>query len=156
MAVRIGYPPPFNMRWKNRVKRQREQLGMAVSTARARLINKILFSLVVKAGRNTCFECGELIESELDISIEHKQPWENRDTALFWDLENIAFSHRRCNKVRETSKLSFQNHGISRYMAGCRCDSCCDAKSRALKREARRKHPKEPANLGVHKPCAKH
>jgi hypothetical protein len=32
------------------------------------------------------------------LSIEHKQPWEGISTELFWSLDNIAFSHLRCNR----------------------------------------------------------
>ena len=54
--------------------------------------------LVVKSNMNTCYACGEKILTYQELSIEHKKPWENRSVELFWDLDNIAFSHLRCNK----------------------------------------------------------
>lgn len=74
-----------------------QQLGLNYSTAAARLDRKILFWLTQKAGLDTCHRCGKRIESVEELSIEHKEPWRDVDPALFWDLDNIAFSHRKCN-----------------------------------------------------------
>jgi hypothetical protein len=74
-----------------------ETLGMPHGTAVHRLRKNILFSLLQKHGENICFKCAEIIETAAELSIEHKLPWEGRSADLFWDLENIAFSHLRCN-----------------------------------------------------------
>jgi hypothetical protein len=79
--------------------RKSQQLGLSFSTACGRLEKQIKFSLVKKAGLDTCFHCQRRIETADELSTEHKQPWQNIDPALFWDLDNIAFSHRRCNYV---------------------------------------------------------
>lgn len=31
-------------------------------------------------------------------SIDHIQPWLHNDNLLFWDLNNVSFSHKKCNK----------------------------------------------------------
>lgn len=74
-------------------------LGMPFGTANHQLRKKILFSLVQKLELDICFRCDQKIESVDVLSIEHKEPWEGRENgvALFWDLENIAFSHLKCN-----------------------------------------------------------
>lgn len=72
-------------------------LGMPFGTANARLRKMILFRLIQKCGEDVCFKCGMKIEHVNDLSIEHKEPWEGRSIDLFWDLDNIAFSHIRCN-----------------------------------------------------------
>ena len=74
-------------------------LGMPVGTASARLLKSILFSLVVKTDQNFCHRCGGCIERVIDLSIEHKNSWQQADdpVAAFFDLENITFSHRSCN-----------------------------------------------------------
>lgn len=75
-------------------------LGMPRGTAFNRLRKGIMFSLIVRLGEDDCYRCGRLIESADDLSVEHKVPWE-RDNGkakeLFFDLENIAFSHLKCN-----------------------------------------------------------
>lgn len=76
-----------------------EQLGMAFGTACGRLDRRVLFWLVQKAGLDLCFRCGKRIEQVEDLSTEHKRPWQDVDPALFWDLGNIAFSHKRCNTI---------------------------------------------------------
>lgn len=78
-------------------KMKSEHLGMNASTAQHQLRKKILFSLLKKLNENFCFQCGAEIESEETLSIEHKTPWLHGDVSLFWDLDNIAFSHLKCN-----------------------------------------------------------
>lgn len=78
-------------------ERKSQQLGMPYGTAFARLRKEILFDLAGRCDLLTCFACGEEICTSKELSVEHKQPWEGRDTSLFWDLDNIAFSHRVCN-----------------------------------------------------------
>ena len=73
-------------------------LGMPHGTANARLRKAILFKLVQTCKEDICFRCGLTIEKVDDLSIEHKLPWENISVELFWDLDNIAFSHLKCNK----------------------------------------------------------
>lgn len=82
-------------------------LGMAFGTANHRLRKALLFRYIQRAGDDICFACGERIESVDDLSIEHKEPWEGRSVDLYWDLDNIAFSHRQCNvpHVRGGHKL---------------------------------------------------
>lgn len=77
--------------------KKRQQLGMAIGTASARLRKMILFDLVRRLGLDVCFRCGKLIEAVENLSIEHKQPWLDVSPDLFWDLSNIAFSHLVCN-----------------------------------------------------------
>jgi hypothetical protein len=57
----------------------------------------ILFKFVQKCQEDICFRCGSQIQSIEDLSIEHKLPWEGIDIDLFWDLDNIVFSHLKCN-----------------------------------------------------------
>lgn len=54
--------------------------------------------LLTKYSENNCFKCGLAIDSPAELSIEHKEPWEGRSVELFWDLDNIAFSHLVCNR----------------------------------------------------------
>lgn len=66
-----------------------------------RLRMKILLSLLQECNKDICYQCGKKIKTVKTLSIEHKQPWldhpENNND-LFWNLNNIAFSHRKCNK----------------------------------------------------------
>jgi hypothetical protein len=82
----------------NRSKRVVEQLGMSHGAAVGQLKKRILFNLLKRLKENFCFKCGECIDLVGDLSIEHKQPWENISADLFWDLDNIAFSHLGCNR----------------------------------------------------------
>src|SRR5438874_2568287 len=70
---------------------------MPFGTASARLRKAIMFHLLQRLGENVCIQCAKLIDKSAELSIEHKQPWLDVDADLFWDMENISFSHLRCN-----------------------------------------------------------
>jgi hypothetical protein len=74
-----------------------QQLGMPFGTAQGRLLKRLLFSMAQKLQLDICFQCKEKIEIVEDFSIEHKKPWLDVSTDLYWDLDNIAFSHKSCN-----------------------------------------------------------
>jgi hypothetical protein len=76
-----------------------KQLGEKFSIARHKLNRQIFFSLIQKLGLNVCYRCQRAIENYYEVSIDHKEPWLHKENAvdLFYNLENIAFSHRRCN-----------------------------------------------------------
>jgi hypothetical protein len=73
-------------------------LGMPHGTAANRLRKSILFHLLQKHDENICFKCSERIETADELSIEHKEPWEGISLELYWSMDNIAFSHLRCNR----------------------------------------------------------
>lgn len=80
-------------------EKKSKQLGMPLGTATAKLRKSILFQLLKESGKNICYQCGNIISSEEELSIEHKIPWldSSDPKKLFFSLENIAFSHLRCN-----------------------------------------------------------
>jgi len=111
------------------------QLGMDPGTASSRLKKELMFSLIVELKRNTCYRCNELILNSNELSVEHKEEWLGKDNAstLFFDLDNIAFSHLQCNikACRKPHKIvSLQDpriiHGSRRAYEKhkCRCSSC--------------------------------
>ena len=137
------------------VEKKSEQLGINHSTAQHRLRKKILFMFVQRLKLDECFQCKKLIVEVEDLSVEHKKPWLDEDTRLFWDMGNIAFSHRSCNssaaryntkarrKVYEhkiADRKDEDGHYPSRawYDRGCRCDSC-----KKIKNLSRRKHERK-------------
>lgn len=80
-------------------KRAVEILGMSHGAACSRLRKMVLFRQLRKYGDNVCVRCEKIIESIDELSIEHVKPWEGRSAELFWDLDNVAFSHIRCNQA---------------------------------------------------------
>lgn len=80
--------------------KKQNQLGMNPSTASGRLVKDILFKFVQMHHPN-CFRCNLPMTRET-FSIEHKTPWLDSDdpVGLYFDLNNIDFSHHSCN-VRE-------------------------------------------------------
>ena len=80
-------------------KKKSEQLKMNHATAANRLRKMILFRLLQDIRSDRCHRCGELIETVKELSIEHKIPWLDSEdpVGLYFDLDNIAFSHLSCN-----------------------------------------------------------
>lgn len=80
----------------------------------------LLFHLAKKLGLTSCFRCGTEIENLKDFSIEHKKEWETSETPveLFFDLDNIAFSHTLCNlKAAKRKKVyaTSEEMQVARY-----------------------------------------
>lgn len=124
------------------IMKKQKQLGMNPSTASSRLIKDILFKFINDLNLNTCFHCNTAMSRE-NFSIEHKTPWLDSTTPkqLFFDLDNISFSHLSCN-VSHSRK---PHKGISNpvcgtpyaYQKGCRCDPCKLAKQKENSKRVR-------------------
>ena len=82
---------------------------MNPSTASGRLVKDILWSLIIKTHQDTCCKCGNKMTRET-FSIEHKIPWLDSENPveLYFNLENISFSHLSCNiaDARKPTKVS--------------------------------------------------
>lgn len=105
---------------------------MDKGTATHRLRKIIMFELVKKAGMDRCHRCKLLITDIDEFSIEHIEPWLWKDVDLFWDINNIAFSHLKCNSASAHAKRECGSY--SRYLRGCRCDICRKEYVKAVKR----------------------
>ncbi len=97
----------------NSARRKTETLGMHPGTAQNRLRKLILFHLVKRVGEDTCFRCGKKIESTDDLTIDHKESWSGKDAKLFWDVENIAFSHHLCNSLGADHHAGAHERGMA-------------------------------------------
>lgn len=78
---------------------KKSRLGMNPGTARHQLVQSLLFDMAKQLGRAICHRCQKAIESVEEFSIDHKKNWLYADDpkGVFFDLDNIAFSHARCN-----------------------------------------------------------
>lgn len=123
---------------------KREQLGMDPGTANGRLKKMILFSLIQETERDECFRCADVIGDIDNLSIEHKIPWLYNSVSLFWDLDNIAFSHLSCNVGSALKNpATIARHGTeARYKQGCRRSKCryAHATQRAEERRISGRH----------------
>lgn len=80
-----------------RQQRLVSELGMLPATAMSKLRKVVFFNQLKKHNENVCVRCGQEIVSPNELSIEHIKPWEGISVELFWDLNNVAFSHLKCN-----------------------------------------------------------
>lgn len=113
------------------------QLGMPIGTASNKLKKEVLFSLLKKLGEDVCFQCNEKIENSDSLSIEHKIPYLDSDDPkkLFFDLDNISFSHLTCNVSARRTTTTLAHPSINSYNRGCRCEEC-----RKIGTETKRKY----------------
>lgn len=114
----------------------KKQLGMSHGSARNILHKSILFDLVCKSGLNICYQCGSSIEKIDDFSIEHIEPWLHAESAneLYFNLDNISYSHLKCNISAARRNPQRSSHGTrNKYNLGCRCDLCVEAQSKYAK-----------------------
>ena len=77
--------------------KRKKQLGMSFGAACSLLRRNIIFMLAKKCGMDRCVRCKLKIVRPEDLSIEHVKNWLDVDPLLFWDMNNIAFSHKKCN-----------------------------------------------------------
>lgn len=78
-------------------------LGMPISKASHRLNRDLIYWMGLKLGLMVCYRCGKDIDRE-SFTIDHKVDWLHSDAPVevFFDLENIAFSHHTCNAAAGT------------------------------------------------------
>ena len=110
----------------NSTRKKQERLGMNPGTASSILKKSLLFSMAIKLGDDVCYRCGKKIITIEEFSIEHKISWLNSDNPkeLFFDLDNIAFSHLSCNLKAKKTGSGVKHPSHNAYVAGCRCDEC--------------------------------
>lgn len=100
-------------------KKKSKQLGMPHGTASNRLRKNILFDLLCELDYNICYRCDQPISTVEDLSIDHTKPWLDSEEPikLFFDLNNIAFSHFKCNSgaARRPHKLNLTKEERKEY-----------------------------------------
>ena len=82
----------------------KSQLGMGLSKATHLLKLDMTFNLLVKFGLDTCPKCAKKIENSSDLSLDHIKPWRNISPELFWDVNNVQYVHKKCNKTDRHSR----------------------------------------------------
>jgi hypothetical protein len=86
---------------------------MPIGTASARLKKQVMLHLLQRLGEDLCLRCGQRIERAEDLSLDHRNPWLHVDPGLFWDLNNIAFSHKWCNTTDRNAKTIISPEGYA-------------------------------------------
>ena len=121
-------------------ERKSKQLGMNHATAANRLRKMILFKLIQEASLDNCYQCGERIENVENLSIEHTKPWLDSDdpVGLYFDLDNIAFSHLSCNasngRRHRGPRVTTEHGSRAMYVRHkCRCKPCRDGNAEYIR-----------------------
>lgn len=74
-------------------------LKMPFGTAQGKLKKALLFKFASLLDKLGCYRCSNIIGSVDEFTIEHMEAWSSAKdpAAAFFDLENVAFSHMKCN-----------------------------------------------------------
>jgi hypothetical protein len=80
-------------------KKKFVQLGMPIGTASHRLRKMVMLQLLRELKKDFCLRCLATINDPEDLTIDHKIAWLDVSQELFWDLDNIGFSHKLCNAI---------------------------------------------------------
>lgn len=130
---------------RNGNKNKDTQLGMSHGTANSKLRKMLLFKYVNMCNEAVCFRCGEVIDNIDNFSVDHKVPWLNSKdpNGLFFDLDNIKFSHVSCNFGSRRTAKRLRNHGHSLYRDGCRCPICYNTQVAHNRRRTENKRSKD-------------
>ncbi len=105
---------------------------MPFGTACGRLRKIIIFNLAEIAKMRDCYRCNVYIDNIDEFTIDHKTGWQHVSPDLFWDFENIAFSHASCNSLAAKKVAACPLK--SSYKKGCRCERCRNLKAKQDKR----------------------
>ena len=87
-------------------------LGMSLGRAKNILHRKIIWAMLVEKKLTQCFRCGGEM-TEADYSQDHAEDWlyASNGRELYFDLNNIRFSHRRRCNVSTSGKRVPRNLG---------------------------------------------
>lgn len=144
-ASRAGWNPAAhtkirkcNVGYRNNIALK--HFGVSFSTAYGRLKREILFDLVKKAGEDACFRCGKKIRHSGELSIDHKEAWGVSDDpkTLFFDINNISFSHTICNMTAGGNLFRKYNSRLEKDRAKRKRNHVSKMKYRKLWRQRRR------------------
>lgn len=75
---------------------------MNISTANFRLCKDLLFAFIQK-DNICCYRCNKPLTRDT-FTIEHKEFWKTAENPkeMFFNLNNIAYSHHKCNAAHTT------------------------------------------------------
>ena len=122
----------------NNKEKKKQQLGIDPGTVAHTLRKNLLFHFVKQTNNNICFQCNMEIKIIDDLSIEHKIPWLDSENPieLFFNLDNIAFSHLSCNIKAARQTRVVKHPSFTAYKNGCRCNECKES-NKLSKRKVR-------------------
>ena len=87
------------------LQHKEDRLGDKWGTANNTLRKSVMFMLVKKCQMDDCYRCGKKIRQLNDFTVDHKQNWlyATNPAKTFFDVSNIAFSHKGCNYAKRGS-----------------------------------------------------
>jgi hypothetical protein len=123
--------------------RKAKLLGKSFGASSGQLRKALLFKFAGQLGLTSCYRCGIEIVNIDDFSMEHKEDWMGSADPVktFFDLNNIAFSHRSCNSAASGGR----NGGKTQCPQGHIYDKdrMCSICQRGYRKSFRGRHPEQ-------------
>lgn len=116
---------------------------MSYGSANHTLTTGLLYHYAKLAGATKCYRCDKEIENAGEFSKDHKVDWlhSGKPIELFFDLTNVAFSHKKCNRNRG-------DHQVVRNKSGFKGVYQSNARHKIKPWYARVRHNGTNINLG--------
>lgn len=78
---------------------------MSYRDAQRQLVRKMAFLYFLKLQKGKCFRCGGYLDEDT-WHLDHKEAWARarHPRSKFWDPDNLAASHGRCNAAAARKK----------------------------------------------------
>lgn len=94
----------------DRNNRLKDILGETISNATYKLRKILLFEFAKRLDLHHCFRCGEPIDNIDEFTVDHVLSWRlHKSRELFYDIDNIKFSHFKCNCANYTKSKTRPN-----------------------------------------------
>ncbi len=93
-----------------KLNKKTEQLGMSYGKANNILVRNIIWKFILQLNLNSCHHCKKEMTRE-NFTIEHIEPWlDSEDPVdLFFNDNNISFSHHSCNVGSSRKYNKYEN-----------------------------------------------
>lgn len=131
-------------------KKNAKKLGVSLGTASSILKKRLLFCFVKKLGLDICYRCEKKIIDITKFSIEHKKGWRFAENPrkIFFDLDNIAFSHISCNsRAKKHNRKYFSKEEVREAQAIEKANWYAKNREIVIKRRRQRYHNKVIAGV---------
>jgi hypothetical protein len=107
----------------NANRKKSKQLKMSYGAACNKLRKELMFNMARSLNKLICFRCKKEIKTIDEFSIDHKIAWldSNDPINLFFDLNNVVFSHFICNiKAQRKISQKYPNKNGKAWCSNCR------------------------------------
>ena len=81
-----------------------------------KLRRKVMFYLVKKLGLDICYRCGNKIEEEKELSLDHSEPWMYKSNALeIYELPELKNINKSISNISDFCFQPVEKYELIKY-----------------------------------------